>query len=76
MQLFLDSEGIIRCFSRVPYLLIKNKCEAPVLVNAEHPYVYAYIKHRHIWNNCNGTNQCKFEQYKVDDAWFKIKKGN
>ena len=56
MQLFLDSEGIIRCFSRVPYLLVKNKCEAPVLVNAEHPYVYAYIKHRHIWNNCYGTN--------------------
>ena len=56
MQLFLDSVGIIRCFSRVPYILVKNKSEAPVLVNAEHPYVYAYIRHRHLCNNCNGSN--------------------
>ena len=56
MQLFLDDKGIIRCASRVPYLLEKKKCKAPVLVHAEHPYIYSYIKHKHMFNNCNGTN--------------------
>ena len=56
MQLFLDDKGIIRCASRVPYLLDKVKCKAPVLVIADHPYIISYIKHKHMYNNCNGTN--------------------
>ena len=56
MQLFLDTKDILRCKSRVPYLLNKTLSNSPVLVNAEHPYIESYIRSNHVGNNCNGTN--------------------
>ena len=56
MQLFLDEKGVIRCKSRVKYLIDTIREGAPVLVKTDHPYVTSYIKHKHIVNNCTGAN--------------------
>ena len=52
-NLFLDSDGIIRCKGRLLNLLEPRIKNDPILVNAKHPFVEGFISYLHWHTNCS-----------------------
>ena len=61
-NLFIDSDSIIRCKGRLENLLEPKIKNDPILVNASHPFVKAFIKYLHIHSNCSSR---QFTLHKV-----------
>ena len=55
LGLFLDKDGLMRCRSRLPYVLEKDERDAPILVDTKHPFIISYVTNQHVCKNC-GTS--------------------
>ena len=52
LRLFLDKVGVIRCYQRVQYTILKEDHKAPVLVDTQSSWTSSYIKNIHVSNGC------------------------
>ena len=56
LRLFLDENGVIKCQSRVQFMLIKDNRNAPILMDIDSDFTRAYVKNIHVSNNCANHN--------------------
>ena len=54
--LYLDTDGIIRCWGRVLDHLEPRIKNNPILVHGQHPFVQSFIRYKHKHSNCSSRN--------------------
>ncbi|CAL4088463.1 unnamed protein product, partial [Meganyctiphanes norvegica] len=52
LNLFLDTQGIIRCMGRLQNLLEPTIKNDPIFVHGKHPFTESFIRYKHQHSNC------------------------